>query len=59
MYINLTTLKSVAIVLYINILFLSDNVFIYFDTLFIFYLVLAKFDRDERLKRALALTEVI
>lgn len=50
MYINLGTKKSVPIILYINVLFLSDNVFIYFDTLFILYLVLAKFKSDESIK---------
>jgi hypothetical protein len=48
MYINISNYKSVPIVLFINILFLTDNVFIYFDTLFIFYLVLSKFDQDAR-----------
>jgi hypothetical protein len=50
MYINLGTKKSVPIILYINILFLSDNVFIYFDTLFILYLVLVKFKNDDSIK---------
>lgn len=48
MKININSLKSVALIMYINILFLSDNVFIYFDTLFIFYIILIKFDIDER-----------
>jgi hypothetical protein len=48
MYINISNYKSVPIVLFINILFLSDNVFIYFDTLFLFYLVLTKFDQDAK-----------
>jgi hypothetical protein len=48
MYTNISNYKSVPIVLFINVLFLSDNVFIYFDTLFIFYLVLIKFDQDAK-----------
>jgi len=51
MYINLSNKKAVPIVLFINILFLSDNVFIYFDTLFVFYLVLVKFDKDEQIQK--------
>ncbi|PHK24661.1 hypothetical protein VF13_42800, partial [Nostoc linckia z16] len=46
MYINIFTKKAVCIVLFINILFLSDNVFIYFDTLFLFYIILLKLNQD-------------
>lgn len=37
--INLVNHKAIPILIYVNILFLSDNVFIYFDTLLVFYLL--------------------
>ncbi len=44
--INIKGEKSVYIILFLNILFITDNVFIYFDTLFVFYLILAKYDQE-------------
>lgn len=41
--INLVSHKIVPILIFMNILFLSDNVFIYFDTLFIFYLIVVHY----------------
>ncbi|MDO5989275.1 O-antigen ligase family protein [Flavivirga amylovorans] len=49
--INLVSAKAVPILIFMNILFLSDNVFIYFDTLFIFYLMIVLYHNnnlDER-----------
>ncbi|WP_353164628.1 hypothetical protein [Empedobacter brevis] len=43
MVVNLNDKKAIPIILYINILFISDNVFIYFDTLFLFYLILVRY----------------
>lgn len=43
--INLVNSKSVPVLIFMNILFLSDNVFIYFDTLFIFYLLIIHYNR--------------
>ncbi len=40
---NLVSKKVIPILIFINILFLSDNVFIYFDTLFIFYLLIVHY----------------
>ena len=48
MIINLNTKKSIPVILYINILFISDNVFIYFDTLFLFYLILIYYNKHEK-----------
>ncbi|WP_158629438.1 O-antigen ligase family protein [Flavobacterium microcysteis] len=48
LYLNITNKKTIPIILYLNILFLTDNVFIYFDTLFVFYLILIKFNKDEK-----------
>lgn len=44
--INIKGRKSIYIILFLNILFITDNVFIYFDTLFVFYLILAKYDQE-------------
>lgn len=44
--INIKGKKSILLILFLNILFISDNVFIYFDTLFIFYLIISKYDND-------------
>lgn len=38
--INLVSKKVIPFLIFMNLLFLSDNVFIYFDTLFIFYLLI-------------------
>ncbi|MUU79060.1 hypothetical protein [Winogradskyella endarachnes] len=38
--INLVNKKVIPLLVFMNLLFLSDNVFIYFDTLFIFYLLI-------------------
>jgi hypothetical protein len=38
--INLVSKKAIPLLIFMNLLFLSDNVFIYFDTLFIFYLLI-------------------
>lgn len=51
--INLKGKKSVYIILFLNILFISDNVFIYFDTLFVFYLILAKYDHNISCKKGI------
>lgn len=48
LYFNLANKKAIPIVLYMNVLFLSDNVFIYFDTLLLFYLILSKFHEDHQ-----------
>jgi len=44
--INIKGKRSVFLILFLNILFISDNVFIYFDTLFVFYLIVSKYDND-------------
>lgn len=46
LYINVNNAKSAIVFLFINILLLTDNVFIYFDTLFIVYLVFQKYDNE-------------
>jgi hypothetical protein len=45
--INILNKKSIPLLIFLNILFLSDNVFIYFDTLFLFYLVMSKYYIDQ------------
>lgn len=47
MVINLNTKKSIPIIIYINILFISDNVFIYFDTLLVLYIILKAYQTHE------------
>ena len=44
--INLVSTKAVPLLIFMNILFLSDNVFIYFDTLFIFYLMILSYNNN-------------
>jgi hypothetical protein len=49
--INLQSKKTLPLLLFLNVLFLSDNVFIYFDTLFIFYIMIAKFNSEENVSK--------
>jgi hypothetical protein len=49
--INLKGKKTLPLILFLNVLFLSDNVFIYFDTLFIFYIMIAKFNSEENVSK--------
>ena len=44
--INLVNTKAIPVLIFMNILFLSDNVFIYFDTLFIFYLMIVLYNSN-------------
>jgi hypothetical protein len=46
LYININNSKSAIMFLFINILLLTDNVFIYFDTLFIVYLIFQKYENE-------------
>jgi hypothetical protein len=43
---NLKKNQAIPILLFTNILFLTDNVIIYFDTMIVFYLILTNFDDD-------------
>lgn len=48
-YFNSMNLKLLIIALYLNVLFLSDNVFIYFDVMFFFYFFTILFISEKRI----------
>ena len=48
---NTRTIEMFVITIYLNIIFLTDNVFIYFDVMFIFYLLQSFFVTESVLKR--------
>lgn len=45
--INIVSNKAVPVLIFMNLLFLTDNVFLYFDTLFIFYLLIIYYNKND------------